>query len=315
MMFSKRPARIALIGILLLISATFLLYGVIQQGFHSNIEGFELVPLEINPITQKPINGYYQVDDTHMAIIPYGFGIDPNNPKKIIPITKVGASMLKPTYKPGIPALGEPVPDGFYFIADSSLAILPPNMKPDVREIKFSGTPVKYEIYYNHGYVSETEYYKQQYAPANIPNTLPDGLYFTDSSKTKVSFLPEGKIADKTKGYGMLVNPSLNLTTTAFNYATSNYRDIGRNLDVQFHDNEETIKAANAVDYGDVKVIDQCGNIVILPRPKIQETVTYYKPGEFPFGASTYVPNYEDSVYLGSVGYRTQFRKKLCENY
>ena len=48
-------------------------------------------------------------------------------------------------------------------------------------------------------------------------------------------------------------------------------------------------------------------HILILPKTNSQGSVTYYQPGEFPFGASTYVPNYEDSVYLSSVGYRTRF--------
>lgn len=303
-----------LICVLIFISVAFLLtdgkWGVWSQ------EGFEIIPLERNPVTNKPINGYYQVDDTNMALIPYGFGLDPNDSKKIIPITKTAASLLRATYKPGIPGPGEPVPDGFYFITDVSLAVLPPNMKPNVKEIKFSDSPTKLKIYYNNGYVSSTEYYKQQYAPDTpLPTSLPPGVYFTDSTKTKLSFLPEGKLADEKKGYGLKVNPTLNLSTTAFNFASSNYRDISNNYNVQFHDSVDVIKEQNDITLGEVRVKDQNGNIIILPRPTSQSTVTYYKPGEYPFGASNYVPNYEDSVYLGSVGYRTQFGKKQCQLY
>lgn len=314
MRISQKYVSMLLICILIFISVAFLLtdgkWGVRSQ------EGFEIIPLELNPVTNKPVNGYYQVDDTNMALIPYGFGLDPNDSKKIIPITKTAASLLRATYKPGIPGPGEPVPDGFYFITDGSLAVLPPNMKPNVKEIKFVGTPTKLEIYYNNGYVSATEYYKQQYAPTPpLPTSLPPGVYFTDSTKTKLSFLPEGKIADEKNGYGLKVNPTLNLNATAFNFASSNYRDVSNNYDVQFHDSVDVIKAQNEIILGEVRVKDQNGNIIILPRPTSQSTVTYYKPGEYPFGASNYVPNYEDSVYLGSVGYRTQFGKKQCQLY
>ena len=313
MRISQKYVSMFLICVLIFISVAFLLtdgkWGVWSQ------EGFEIIPLERNPVTNKPINGYYQVDDTNMALIPYGFGLDPNDSKKIIPITKTAASLLRATYKPGIPGPGEPVPDGFYFVSDVSLAVLPPNMKPNVKAIKFSDSPTKLKIYYNNGYVSATEYYKQQYETTPLPTSLPPGVYFTDSTKKKLSFLPEGKIADETKGYGLKVNPTLNLSTTAFNFASSNYRDARNNYDVQFHDSVDVIKQQNDITLGEVRVKDQNGNIIILPRPTSQSTVTYYKPGEYPFGASNYVPNYEDSVYLGSVGYRTQFGKKQCQLY
>jgi hypothetical protein len=315
MQIAQKYVSMFLICVLIIISTVFLLTDGKWGGIWSQ-EGFEIIPLERNPVTNKPINGYYQVDDTNMALIPYGFGLDPNDSKKIIPITKTAASLLRATYKPGIPGPGEPVPDGFYFITDVSLAVLPPNMKPNVKEIKFSDSPTKLKIYYNNGYVSATEYYKQQYAPATpLPTSLPPGVYFTDSTKTKLSFLPEGKLADEKKGYGLKVNPSLNLSTTAFNFASSNYRDISNNYDAQFHDSVDVIKEQNDITLGEVRVKDQNGNIIILPRPTSQSTVTYYKPGEYPFGASNYVPNYEDSVYLGSVGYRTQFGKKQCQLY
>ena len=45
-------------------------------------------------------------------------------------------------------------------------------------------------------------------------------------------------------------------------------------------------------------VYDQQGNPVVIPYAAMQGTVTYYQPGSFPFGSSSYVPKYEDSVYL-----------------
>jgi hypothetical protein len=88
----------------------------------------------------------------------------------------------------------------------------------------------------------------------------------------------------------------------------TNYEKIKDNYDMQFHDDVETIKKQNDMydlNFGEVRVKDQNGNMIILPKTESQGSVTFYQPGEFPFGASTYVPNYEDSVYLSSVGYRT----------
>jgi hypothetical protein len=295
-------------AILLLISATAMLFDIFLPRC---AEGFDTVPLATNPATKKIIRGYYQVDEENMAILPYGFAVDPNNSRQIVPVTKTAISMLKPTYVPQIPKPGDPLPTKFYFATDASLAVLPPNMKPNIKSIDFSGNPPpSIQIYYNKGYVSETQYYKNQYKPANYPPELPEGVYYVDASHTLVSFLKYGEIPDKSKGYGKTTNPNLYLSAKNFNYMTSNYRDVSNNYDMIFHDDPETIIKQNNLydlEYGELLVKDQSGNIIILPKTNSQGSVTFYQPGEFPFGASKYVPNYEDSVYLSSIGYRTRF--------
>ena len=69
----------------------------------------------------------------------------------------------------------------------------------------------------------------------------------------------------------------------------------------QYHESESEIKAAP--DYtefqnGEIYVRDQTGNVVILPSRNVQGSTLYFNPGYFQFGSSSYVPNYEDSVYL-----------------
>ena len=83
---------------------------------------------------------------------------------------------------------------------------------------------------------------------------------------------------------------------------------------MQFHDDAETIKKQNDLKMGEVTVKDQNGNMIVLPKAEAQGSVTFYQPGEFPFGASTYVPNYEDSIYLSSVGYRTMLGNTITGN-
>ena len=266
-------------------------------SLESTKEGLDLVKIDRNPTTNKLIKGHYRVDDENMAQIPYGFGIDPNDETKIIPITKIGISMMTPKYNPPFPSEGLPMPNGFYQVSDSSLAMLPPNMKPKIKTIDISENPLAILYTYDIGYQSETQYYKNVYYPTNKPRVIPPEIYYVDESRTKVMFLKYGEIQDK-KGFGKTTNPKLNIQFEV------NYKDVKNNYDAVFHDEIEDIKKQNDMydlNFGEVKVLDQNGNLIILPRIQTQGNVTYYNPGEFKFGASTYVPNYEDSVYLSQI--------------
>ena len=316
MILSNIRARIAIIILLLVIITVTLAIGTLQAG-DAIFETFGTVPLMRDKTTNKLINGYYQVDASNMALVPYGYIVDPSNAFKIIPKTLTAVASLS-QFKlnkqlPSAPPPGKPLPEGYYKISDASLATLPPNMSPSVKSIDFSGNPPVLLIYYDNSYVSQTMYYQRQYTPVNKPAILPTGVYYVDASKSKVAFLPYGKLADPSNGYGIIQNPDLNLSETAFNFASSNYRDISNNYSVQFHDSVEDIKKQNDmydISFGEVRVLDQCGNMIILPKTKTQGNILYYHPGEFPFGASNYVPNYEDSVYLSTIGYRTAFGNK-----
>jgi hypothetical protein len=280
-------------------------------------EGFEAIPIVKDPNTKKIINGYYQVDDTQMATIPYGYIIDPNNPRQIIPHTQSAIrslipakNKLYPTGFPPVPKKGDMMPDGFYLKSETSLAVLPPNMSPNIEKISFSENPTKLLVYYKPGYISQTQYYANKYTPEKYPSTLTREVYYADESKKLISFLPEGEIADSSKGYGKTKNPKSNLSTTEYNFKTSNYRNVKDNYAAQFHDDVSDIIKNNKLydfQYEEIKVKDKDGKIVILPKPKSQGTTTFYKPGEYKFSASKYIPNYEDSIYLSSVGHRTMF--------
>ena len=77
-----------------------------------------------------------------------------------------------------------------------------------------------------------------------------------------------------------------------------------------FHDDESTIKKQNDMydlNFGEVRVRDQNGNIIILPKTDSQNSVTYHQPGEFTFGSSKYIPNYEDSIYLSQISRKVMY--------
>jgi hypothetical protein len=113
---------------------------------------------------------------------------------------------------------------------------------------------------------------------------IPDGYY--KISSTKIKKIPFGYITnnDKTE---LILKP----------YNTNNY-------DVLYHDEEQTIISQGGV-YGagidSTMVLDSCGNKVLIPYSKTQGFPIYYKPGTYKYGANTYVPNYEDSVYLSKM--------------
>jgi hypothetical protein len=68
------------------------------------------------------------------------------------------------------------------------------------------------------------------------------------------------------------------------------------NYDVQYHETPEEL----AVDDPSI-VIDASGNLFTQSVSSPQGKVTYYEPGSYIYGASTYVPNYQDSVYLSTL--------------
>jgi len=83
-------------------------------------------------------------------------------------------------------------------------------------------------------------------------------------------------------------------TKTSTKYNSNNY-------DVKYHPDEDEI--ANQGDLGGVtmksiSVKDQTGNMVSLAYSSIQGNITYYQPGSFRYGPTSYVPYYEDSVLL-----------------
>lgn len=72
-------------------------------------------------------------------------------------------------------------------------------------------------------------------------------------------------------------------------------------VDTQYHDSSEKIAEESDnkdLQDGTVYVAGKDGKLVALPRSNVQGTITYYQPNSYRFGASTYVPTYEDSVYL-----------------
>jgi len=75
------------------------------------------------------------------------------------------------------------------------------------------------------------------------------------------------------------------------------------NLDVTFH--EDVNSLLNSLSNYNMRsntviAIDASGKEILIPT-SIGGNGLYYEPGSFKFGASTYVPNYADSIYLSKT--------------
>lgn len=73
------------------------------------------------------------------------------------------------------------------------------------------------------------------------------------------------------------------------------------NLNVEYHDDYIT----NNNDPTDASkgtwVKDKTGKLVFVLWSETDGDITYYQPGAYPYGASSYVPSYEDSIYLSKT--------------
>lgn len=73
------------------------------------------------------------------------------------------------------------------------------------------------------------------------------------------------------------------------------------NYNVEYHDSADVWKNKRGnmdLSFGNIWVIDASGNKVNIPYSSLSNFTTYNQPGTFKYGASSYVPSYEDSIYL-----------------
>ncbi len=72
------------------------------------------------------------------------------------------------------------------------------------------------------------------------------------------------------------------------------------NLNVTYHDDPQTTGSNDIYGrtMGTAKVFDVSGNLIDIVSNAVQGNIVYYQPGSYKYGATSYVPYYEDSVYL-----------------
>jgi hypothetical protein len=81
---------------------------------------------------------------------------------------------------------------------------------------------------------------------------------------------------------------------------------IAESYNKTFHESAEDIQQQLNVyipPLQNVNVLDDNGNSIQISIPKYLGTYTYYTPGTYKYNTSSYIPSYEDSIYLSrSIG-------------
>jgi len=111
---------------------------------------------------------------------------------------------------------------------------------------------------------------------------------------------PTSSTTPITSNAGNVVNPGT--TTPLIDPATiaAKTKYNSDNLNVEYHDDPQSIGGNNMYNttMGTAQVYDVNGNLVDVVSNAIQDSVVYYQPGSYKYGATSYVPYYEDSVFL-----------------
>ena len=251
------------------------------------------------------------------AQIPPGYELDPaGQPKLIGPETTNMNAYIQsnPTLVKAVPSNG--VPDAGYFI------ILNADGSKSANEIPI---PPGYTLASNGHPVVMTNAEAQQAAllgtigkPGSaskiIPSTGLDAGYYNiknaDGTKSKYEApIPEGYKVDATGNLAQMTKKELyrqwdisKNNDTSWN-ATPDKNSADhynlQNVNVQYHMDTPTDDTGSESKGTWVK--GPTGALIYVPWSDTDGSITYNQPGTYPYGASSYVPSYEDSVYLSKL--------------
>jgi hypothetical protein len=173
-----------------------------------------------------------------------------------------------------------PGPPEYYSIPGNQMALVPPG---------YVTTPDKMGIITTNS---------DDLVPVKEGATIPYGYYDTGSVSNKtMAIIPKGyKVYKNASGNvvssGITLIPTLNVINSplAKNSPTANIQDGSYNELIKYDSNN-----FNAKYHDDLSMNGGLADLGSSP--------VYYQPGVFKYGARTYVPNYEDSVYLSKSTY------------
>jgi hypothetical protein len=94
---------------------------------------------------------------------------------------------------------------------------------------------------------------------------------------------------------------------TVDNDKTSNKGYELNNYDITYHIDPSTNKNDNNINsgVGEMWVKDNSGVLISVPYSDVKNTTLYYETGSYPFGPSSYVPNYGESTLLSEFSNKT----------
>ena len=242
------------------------------------------------PSTGVIPSGYYQIDDKTISALPYndyttplpkdiskiphGYYIvqktDPNaNNKNAATIAKVPYGFAADANFNLIPLTDAAIAD-LYPIDDKNGRSNQKYVKPTVVSDPISDKDLRARMF--------TEQWKN---PDKIASPLTD-KFATDYSK--------------------------NLTYD-FDKSKQNYSP---NVDAEhseYHNDPSLGITSSGTPFQQYMVIDPSGNEIMVDYTPVQGDVTYYKPGSYLYGSSTYVPTYAESIYLSTSNFTDSYPK------
>jgi len=170
---------------------------------------------------------------------------------------------------------------GYYNIGNNQMALIPNNyiITTDSTGVVTNNQPDFINIIQdNNGNYTVTDGY---YSINNNPN----------ANRNMMAIIPYGFKVNTSKT-GITLNPTLNPINSSLSQSspTSNLGDASYNSSIQYNSNNYNIQYHEDISMNS----DLLG---------LQENAIYYQPGAFKYGGSSYVPNYEDSVYLSKTTY------------
>lgn len=118
--------------------------------------------------------------------------------------------------------------------------------------------------------------------------TVPDGYYYINNGK--MAIIPYGFIKNSSNTGITLDSSNIINSSVAKKSPTSNLGDASYNSSIQYNSDNYNLQYHDDISLNS----DLIG---------LKENTIYYKPGAFKYGGSTYVPNYEDSIYLSKTTY------------
>jgi len=211
----------------------------------------------------------------------------------------------------GLTTLTNPIPTGYYKTGDATMDAIPLGCQIDPITHQLAAIPVgvgsvqvpnpacpKVSKTINYSITGPVTILQ------DISGLLP-GYYYTDTThQTKI---PTGCVistnkrsiyTDPTSKYLNTQCPNWGPTADQYKYDSNNYTqyhdDISTGVDVNFGLRQTVDSAGNPI-------LDSDGIPIMQSSSMSQQPVTFYQPGSYTYGASTYVPNYEDSIYLSKT--------------
>lgn len=121
------------------------------------------------------------------------------------------------------------------------------------------------------------------------------GMWFTTTTLEGVQNTSSTGLQNVSIVSGRYISPFGKTTNTD---KKTNYDP--KNLNVTYHDDPQTTDSNDTyvTTMGKAKVYDVNGNLVDIVSNEVQGNIVYYQPGSYKYGATSYVPYYEDSVFL-----------------